>query len=260
MEIEIWIVVLSFSSDSLSDDVYNRCLAQVDVPSQARIKRFYHREDSWRSLTGMLLPRALLRAHNISLESVTLSRTEAGKPFIESSGSLAVGYNITHDNEVVGMVAQLGEKQDINKIGIDVMKRALPRGETVNSFLKAIEETLTPAELAIFTPGLDDTCAVRYIFLLWTLKEAYTKALGLGLGFEFKRVEYNIAQSCVSVDGRPALGWRFIMFTMQSQGTTDIYQGAVAKWVGGEETQMEILSNIEKDPRFQLKTLVKLIP
>ena len=34
------------------------------------------------SLTGMLLPRALLRAQNIPLESATFSRAEGGKPYV----------------------------------------------------------------------------------------------------------------------------------------------------------------------------------
>jgi hypothetical protein len=40
------------------------------------------------------------------------------------------------------MVASVGGEQDVNKIGIDVMKRALPKGETVSTFLRAIDETV----------------------------------------------------------------------------------------------------------------------
>lgn len=110
----------------------------------------------------------------------------------------------------------------------------------------------------IFTPGLDSTTALRHIFLLWTLKEAYTKALGLGLGFDFKRIEYNFAQSCVFVDGRIAKGWEFLLFVVQGKDATDVYQGAVARWVGGEVTGMEFISNIEDDQRFCLKELTDL--
>ena len=61
---EIWIVILPFSTDVLSDYVchyailwthslkveqtYSQCLKQLDGSSQARVKRFYHREDAWR--------------------------------------------------------------------------------------------------------------------------------------------------------------------------------------------------------------------
>ena len=118
---------------------------------------------------------------------------------------------------------------------------------------------LTKAELDIFTPALDTATAIRYIFLLWTLKEAYTKALGVGLGFDFNRIEYKIPQSCVSVDGRPAKGWEFLLFEVQVQGTTDVYQGAVARRVGGEVTHMEFVFNVEDDSRFRLRRLTDLI-
>lgn len=55
----------------------------------------------------------------------------------------AFEYNISHDNQVVTMVSNVGGEQDINKVGIDVMKRALPRGETVSTFLRAIGETVS---------------------------------------------------------------------------------------------------------------------
>ena len=33
------------------------------------------------------------------------------------------------------------------------------------------------------------------------MKEAYTKALGLGVGFEFNRIEYDVHQETVRIDG-----------------------------------------------------------
>lgn len=118
---------------------------------------------------------------------------------------------------------------------------------------------LTETELNFFTPELDSTIAIRYIFLLWTLKEAYTKALGLGLGFDFKRIEYDIPHGRVSVDGRPADGWEFLVFVVHTQEGTDTYQGAVARWVGGKETHFESISNIEDDSRICLKGLTDLM-
>lgn len=44
---------------------------------------------------------------------------------------------------MIAMVSHVGGEQDTTKIGIDVMKRALPNGETVSTFLNAIEETVS---------------------------------------------------------------------------------------------------------------------
>lgn len=91
------------------------------------------------------------------------------------------------------------------------------------------------------------------------MKEAYTKALGWGLGFDFKRIEYNVAQNSVVVDGGPTCGWEFLLFTMESKDSSDVYQGAVASWIGGERTRMEFIHRVEGDPRFCFKYLSDLI-
>ena len=71
---------------------------------------------------------------------------------------------------------------------------------------------------------------------MWTLKEAYTKALGVGLGFDFTRVEYNIPENIVLVDGKTPMGWCFTKFEVPVG--SDLYQGVVAEFVGGDDSQL----------------------
>jgi len=65
---------------------------------------------------------------------------------------------------------------------------------------------------------------------MWTIKEAYTKALGIGLGFEFHRVEFDAEENVVRVDGEIPLGWCFNRFLLNDGD--DLYQGVVAEYMG----------------------------
>lgn len=68
------------------------------------------------------------------------------------------------------------------------------------------------------------------------MKEAYTKALGLGLGFDFCRIEYDVSENVVRVDKERALGWRFTKFVFTDEN--DLYQGVVAEYIGGKTTEI----------------------
>lgn len=67
---------------------------------------------------------------------------------------------------------------------------------------------------------------------MWTIKEAYTKALGLGLGFEFWRVEFDPELYILRVNGEIPKGWKIYMFTLQDG--EHLYEGAVADFIGGD--------------------------
>lgn len=69
---------------------------------------------------------------------------------------------------------------------------------------------------------------------MWTVKEAYTKALGLGLGFDFSRVEFDAVANIVRIDGVIPRGWRFSKFVLNDED--DLYEGVVAEFLGGDET------------------------
>lgn len=70
------------------------------------------------------------------------------------------------------------------------------------------------------------------------MKEAYTKALGLGLGFDFSRIEYDVEGETLTVDGETPLGWQFVKFEIENErnGEQEAYQGVAARYTGGNET------------------------
>jgi 4'-phosphopantetheinyl transferase len=74
----------------------------------------------------------------------------------------------------------------------------------------------------------------KIFFWMWTVKEAYTKALGIGLGFDFSRIEFDVPNKIVRVDKKIPQGWRFDMFEIKD--SDDLYEGVVAEYLGEGET------------------------
>jgi len=79
------------------------------------------------------------------------------------------------------------------------------------------------------------------------MKEAYTKALGIGLGFDFGRIEFDVKADIVRIDGQVPQGWTFHKFQITEEG--DLYVGVVAEFL--EDSETVVVSEIEPKPWFK---------
>jgi len=209
------VVYLPFDppGDTLNDKLFTQALNLVDSDAQTKIKKFYRREDAWRGLTAQLLLRYAMNEQGISPGSAIVKRTQAGKPYLD--GHEKFPFNITHDNSAV-MLAYDGKDSATEDIGVDVMKLELPRNETISSFIQVLQEQLSESEqVYLAQEGTLDAGKLSDIFLLWTLKEAYSKALGLGLSFDFSRMDYDFNSQTLRVDGEIPSGWDIRIFDLQ---------------------------------------------
>jgi 4'-phosphopantetheinyl transferase len=98
--------------------------------------------------------------------------------------------------------------------------------------------------------------SLRQFFWIWTLKEAYSKALGLGLGFDFRRIEYNVLQNTVKVDGVVPKGWLFSKFEFGDM--SDAYEGIVAEFVGGDDTTFLSRPQVEWVVQYKAEEFIQL--
>ncbi|KAG0705444.1 hypothetical protein DFH29DRAFT_278382 [Suillus ampliporus] len=237
---QVWNVI--YDPLDFPDSLYRSALPLVDQTAQSKITKFHRREDACRSLIGNLLPRVLLKKRGVAKDAMTFAATEAGKPYCTTPGMYPpLAFNVTHDEGVIAMAFGTGDLgPPAFSIGVDVMKLKIPPRTTFSQFVGIVDSQLTDREKNIVLADVPEEEAIRRFYWIWTLKEAYTKALGIGLGFDFRRIEYDVLEEKVTIDGELARGWQFLKFEVPQSGPK--YVGFAAKFIGGRETSISDLS------------------
>ncbi|TFK93921.1 hypothetical protein K466DRAFT_537224 [Polyporus arcularius HHB13444] len=259
---EVWAVTLDATALNSLDELYQTALSILDDESRSQVQKYYHRIDSIRGLIGRLLPRLLLKRNGTPVSTMAFAKTQAGKPYITTPITPPIGYNITHDNGVVAMAFSSGPDlypdPPAYRIGVDVMLLQLPKRDTFPGFVEVFSEQLTNLERSVLipppsAPPLSQQEQLRRFYLIWTLKEAYTKALGLGMGFDFSRIEYDVPNDVVRIDGVIPRGWEFTRFELKNElksGNVENYVGVVARFVGDGAVDYEKVTVASSTPTW----------
>ncbi|MBQ1089979.1 4'-phosphopantetheinyl transferase superfamily protein [Streptomyces sp. B93] len=137
----------------------------------------------------LLLRQVVAAVAGTAPERVRLERDPRGRPVLAAPGGLDVGISHTAGMLVVGVAHD-------RLIGVDVEARDRP---LVAPGLA--ERFCHPDELARLH-GLSPAERNARLVRLWTLKEAYTKALGVGLAADFRHLDVG------GPTGGGAAGWR----------------------------------------------------
>lgn len=144
---------------------------------------------------------ALLDADPVDLE---LARHPNGRPYLRGFGRFEITLSHTGRTVAVGL-------SGLGPIGVDVEQPGRP------AYAAGLAENVcTPGERSALDrlPARDRNAA---LIRLWTLKEAYSKALGLGARLPFRSFGFTapdgggVAPRLLRADGRPSdtEGWRF---------------------------------------------------
>lgn len=165
-----------------------------DASLALKVQRYMRAIDRVRSLVGCLLPRVMLVDTDMvrSWNDVCIRTARGGRPYVERSSSRAhVDFNISHDGDWVVMAFST-----CDKVGVDVMETTLPHfEESSTSFCDTMKQAMTADEYAWVRQGASDAEVLSRLYDVWTYKEALTKNMGLGLGFDFARIQVEFWRS-----------------------------------------------------------------
>jgi len=175
-----------------------------------------------------------------------------------------LGYNIARDGLLVAMAFALGSASAVANIGCDVRRIQLPPKVSTSVFVESISHKITPLERSFLSTDLADEVILRRVYILWTLKEAYLKAIGqpLRLGFDWNRIECDIPNETITVDGHKLRGWEFRLFKAnvnvhprKDPRSEQVYQVTAAVHRGGDQTVFIWNQELRLDPWLRFLTV-----
>lgn len=270
-DVQIWAVNISSHATSLPESHLNDLVSNLlpgprNAADRSKVLRYYKHLDRIRSLVARLLPRLLISRHfDTPWESIQFSATPEGRPYV---AGLGLDYNISHDSDWVVMAFTLAPNV---RVGVDVMSLALPKYESsLRSFVETMDMALTDDEtIWVLSDGEEE--GLKRLFALWTHKEAYTKNLGKGLGFDFKKLHFDFPKDSepgLMVNGVEEKEYQFfdVILPYEAEGVADsqivVCQGPQADLSSSKRFGKQISAEEAKKSRllhtFDLKTILDL--
>ncbi len=177
-EVHVWVITLG-GAEINPPDLFERVLSEDE---RERALRFRPGDSRNRFITARGYMRIILGSYlNIPPGDVAFEYSEHGKPAIASeSGQKEISFNLSHSrNLALCAVSAKGE------VGIDVEYiRPILRPE------KILERFFSPGEREYFR-SRPETMRSKAFMSLWTIKEAYSKAVGTGFSSNLKNLDFS---------------------------------------------------------------------
>ena len=209
-DVHIWRCTLDSDTDPA---LLRRFAALLDENEQRRHRRFIHARDRHRFLSSHAFLRLVLSQYApVAPEAWRFITNADGKPFVAGPrGQRAPLFNLSHS----GSVALLALSMAPCEICVDIEQHRESR-----RFHALAQRNFAPSE-ALTLAGLRGSSLVRQFYDLWSLKESFVKARGLGLrlpldGFWFDqdagcgRLLFDVAPVCETC---PA-AWSFCSYRL----------------------------------------------
>jgi 4'-phosphopantetheinyl transferase len=179
----------------------------LNLEESAQQKKFYFEKDRSQYLITRAMVRSVLSLYlkNTSPEQLKFEKNYFGKPYLKNDMlDIPLCFNISHTDKLIVIAVTLDQE-----VGVDV--EYLDRGGDV---LNIASSFFSPPEIEqLFNLPIAEQH--NRFFDLWTLKEAYIKACGMGLSIPLDHFSYSFSRAGgISInflperDDRPEY-WRF---------------------------------------------------
>jgi 4'-phosphopantetheinyl transferase len=185
-----------------------RALALLDDAERARLARFHFERDRRVALASRALQRrALSQVTGIAADALAFVTTAHGRPELGRPEGTDVRFNVSN---TIGLVVCAVTRS--REIGVDV------EPERSDAPVEIVESHFAPVERRALL-ALPEAARPERFVILWTLKEAYLKARGVGLGLPLDRFWFHVdGDDSPRLEIGPELGDRPERWQVQSFG------------------------------------------
>lgn len=170
-----------------NEEYYALAYAAVTESRRLRTDRYLRAEDRFLSLGGELLLKKSLADAGLSLADLQLSYGEKGKPKLAAPEQLH--FNISHSGSKA--ICAVGKRE----LGCDV--------EKIGKYHRKTAERFTPEEFRFIEACPEGPERDRAFCRIWTMKESFMKAVGLG--FSLPLAEFSVIPESGAVPVRQHL-------------------------------------------------------
>lgn len=243
----------AFHCDSSAQE-WQDALSLLSTAERERVGRFLFEKDRKLALVGQLLIRRYLWHVQEITNIDAMLRTCGRKPILppRHTGKYPNGtFNISHHGDWVVLAAE-----PTALVGVDVMRVELPgNAKSAEALFHDLRDTLTDGEWRhVREPGTEEA-QLRRFYRLWTLKESYVKAIGVGIAHDLKRLHFAVARddshAALALDGRGTEHeWRFELSWLDPLHPVAVALGPAA--AADAEQQASIASVSEASTAWKL--------
>ncbi|NXL16201.1 ADPPT transferase, partial [Setophaga kirtlandii] len=241
--------------------------AQLVQPEEKeRIGQFVFARDAKAALAGRLLMRKLITEELcIPWNEVHLQRTPKGKPFLASN---LVGINSNYNFNVShqGDYAVLAAEPEL-QVGIDIMKTDLPGSNSIPNFFHIMKRQFTETEWDVIKSMSNEWMQLDMFYRHWALKESFLKAIGVGIGFNLQRIEFNVSPLTLEIgkvyketkmflDGEKEEEWTFEETRLDDNHHVAVALGKQERFA---QKDSDVHSMEPNQPQFTLLTFEDLV-
>lgn len=202
-EVHLWLLDIN----QFTTDHYTYAEHIMSNVERERAQKFVRGKESYIA-SRWLLRKILARYTGVAPDAVELLRTDKGKPYLPQRD---LHFNLSHSGHWALLAVGKAEF-----IGVDVEAIGATRD------LSGIAENYYHPQEFVQLQTLDAAAQADYFYRLWTLKEAFFKAIGTGISAGLEKIQFDLggnkirAQIAAELDG-DADEWHFQQWALTAQ-------------------------------------------